>query len=120
MLSFEGDVLADEMTLSEQGIRDRDRIEMSMADETTAAASAPSGNAAALDAVLDALGCRKDALDELEQRLRQRETVHQEFFTRVLEELDSINFDGCAACASTAQSLALSPVVCSEGERSPS
>eukprot|EP00966_Prymnesium_polylepis_P266786 6162946-Prymnesium_polylepis.1 len=97
-LRFDGEPLADEMTLSEQGIQDRDRIEMVVTDPNAPASSGAASGA--LDEALAALDGKKAAIDELEAKVRRREPAHQELFTRVLEGLDNIELDGYVLRAS--------------------
>jgi hypothetical protein len=92
-LYLRGDPLADEMTLSEQGIADRDRIELRSVS-SDAAAAAPSGGSGtattAFDNVIAQIDHAAQELDVLRQQVERSEYVHQEYFTRLLEALDTL------------------------------
>jgi len=117
-LRLMGDSLCDEATLAEQGVQDRERIELVVlgggADADASAGSAaapielepaapppsapsPSGGGAAASAFSGRIGAElravRSGLDALEKRVRS-EKVHQEHFTRVLEQLDALDLDG--------------------------
>ena len=89
-LRFLGEALADEMTLAEQGIQDREKIELVL---IKAHVDALGGGAlvSAQFAVLQAIASK---LDHLETKVAS-ERVHPEVVTRVLEELDNVQLDGC-------------------------
>jgi len=89
-LRLHGEVLADEMTLSEQGVQDRDRIELVVV-KAGAAEAPPSAGVGTLVAKLQA---SERKLDELAAKVAASESVHQEFFTRILEEIDNLDLDG--------------------------
>ena len=113
----QGDSLCDEATLAEQGVQDRERIELVVlgggtdADASAGSAAAPiepSGRRRRRRRCRrrrqrrrlhllrpDRRGAPRGAqrLDALEKRVRS-EKVHQEHFTRVLEQLDALDLDG--------------------------
>ena len=94
-LYLRGDPLADEMTLSEQGIADRDRIELRSVSSSTASAPAGSNDssaasAAAFESVLAQIDRAAQELELLRQQVDRSESVHQEYFTRLLEGLDTL------------------------------
>jgi hypothetical protein len=79
-------VLDDEVALSEQGVADRDRLIL-----TTSASGS------ALGAALCALSTSAVRIDQLAAQLAAGTPAHEEFYTRVLVELDGIEaFDRCA------------------------
>jgi len=75
-------VLLDELPLADQGLADRDRLAL-----TTAASPTPLGR------VLEALSA---SAAELELLAGSPLSLHPELFTRVLEKIDGVGFDGCA------------------------
>ena len=91
-LLLRGDALADEMTLTECLVRDRDRIELARrAPEVPENARAAS---AALEPVLESISALAAQLEALERRVASAEAVHQEHFTQLLERLDGLSLDG--------------------------
>ena len=95
LLVLRGEALADEMTLAEQGIVDRDRIELQDANVAKAVAgvpdtSAPAAGGSQLDRVLATIDEAATSLDKLALQVDSYEYVHQEYFTRLLETLDNL------------------------------
>ena len=109
-LLLQGEELADELTLAEQGVRDRDRIELRLrtpenADpqqvsgyghSSSSSAAHSSGNfgSSSLERALTSLEQVAKALDGHDVQIANRDHVHQEYFTRHLEALDSIDLGG--------------------------
>ena len=103
-LQAHGAVLADEMTLAEQHVFDRDRV--LMVDAAAAAAAEAAANAAAdaagggsghsreLDAVLAAIDKAATQLAGYEKQVSGSDYVHQEYFTRLFESLDNLPLEG--------------------------
>lgn len=82
-------VLDEEVALSEQGVADRDRLILTTATSGTA-----------LGAALCALSTSAVKIDQLAAQLAAGTPAHEEFYTRVLVELDCTQaFDRCAQCA---------------------
>lgn len=82
-------VLDEEVALSEQGVADRDRLILTTATSGTA-----------LGAALCALSTSAVKIDQLAAQLAAGIPAHEEFYTRVLVELDCTQaFDRCAQCA---------------------
>ncbi len=103
-LRAHGESLADEMTLAEQHIQDRDRIELHVigqdepeeapAQQQQQQPSASGGAGASALAVVEAeLSEASRLLADYEEKLRALQPVHQEYFTRVLEKLDCLSLD---------------------------
>ena len=88
-LRLNGQVLMDELTLAECGIKDRDRIEL-VRFEPAGGGGNKRGQSAALEPAIAKLTACAETLDGFEARMRQKEPVHQELFTRLLEQLDGI------------------------------
>lgn len=105
LLLLRGEPLADEMTLGEQGIVDRDRIELQRIKDTpldnVAARSDESYPGAALTVAGQFLIDAEEQLLELEAQVNAGQSVHQEHFTRLLERLDGVVLDGCASLPGT-------------------
>ena len=77
-LSLHGEVLCDELTLSEQQVADRDRIELTVGALPPPAPGGGSGEgAAALNAALSALDAVALQLDTLQRQVGAEEDVHQ-------------------------------------------
>ena len=103
LLQLRGEAIADELTLAEQGVLDRDRIELCDASQVTGEAAADGADVAASDGpgsdvlverafmVMDAT---EKSLAELTQQVEQQHYVHQEHFTRLLEKLDTLMLEG--------------------------
>ena len=103
LLQLRGEAIADELTLAEQGVLDRDRIELCDASQVTGEAAADGADVAASDGpgsdvlverafmVMDAT---EKSLAELTQQVEQQHYVHQEHFTRLLEKLDTLVLEG--------------------------
>ena len=98
---FNGKPLQDELTLAECGIVDRDRIELARREAAPKAEGgewagqwAGGGQSAALDAVIAALDKCANQLEEFSTKVGNRTFVHQELFTRLLEQLDGLSLDG--------------------------
>ena len=81
-LIMAGDELCDEMTLAEQGVQDRERLELRA--PAPPAAPAPGGP---MSEALSQIQAIELNLDELQAKLRASQNVHQEYFTRVLESV---------------------------------
>ena len=78
-LVFEGEVLADEMSLAEQGVQDRDKLVLRprMATQPTSSSVGPSNSGSALEAALATLQQANTVLDSYEEKVLQRVAVHQ-------------------------------------------
>ena len=95
VLFLNGEVLCNEMTLVECGLRDRDRIELQRLVPPQQQQQHQSGvGSSALEAALTSLEQVAKLLDAHDVQLLNREPVHQEYFTRLLESLDGITLDG--------------------------
>lgn len=82
-------VLDDAVSLSDQGVGDRDRLILTTSASETA-----------LGAALCALSASAVRIGQLAAQLAAGTPPHEELFTRVLVELDGIEaFDRCAPCA---------------------
>lgn len=89
-LRLRGDVLCDEMTLSEQGVQDHERIDL-VVRQPNAPSAPPS---AGVQPLLSQLDRTRAKLDEMETKLLASENVHQEVFTRLFEDIDNVSLDG--------------------------
>jgi hypothetical protein len=98
VLVLNGEVLCDEMTLAEHGVRDRDRIQLAkqQQDPPPQAFGGSGGNvgSSSLEAALTSLEKVAKDLDGYEVSIANRQSVHQELFTRLLESLDGIELEG--------------------------
>lgn len=97
VLLLNGEVLCDEMTLVECGLQDRDRIQLELLapSQQQQQQQEQSGvGSSALLAALNSLEQVAKLLDGHDVQLHNGEPVHQEYFTRLLESLDSITLDG--------------------------
>lgn len=90
-LSLNGEVLADEMTLVECNVKDRDRLLLARAQPDAGPGGLPSE---ALESALHAISECAAQLDTFEAQMASRQAVHQELFTRLLERLDGLTLDG--------------------------
>ena len=79
-LRLHGELLADEMTLSEQGVADRDRIELASpaAPGASESMSTAAGGTSQLQRLLVDLDEVAAKLDDYEEQIRRGESVHQE------------------------------------------
>lgn len=66
------------------------------APATASGGSSSGGGVGALESAMQALDGIGGRLNELEEQVRSRQPPHQELFTRVLEQLDSLDLDRCA------------------------
>ena len=80
-------ILEDEMSISEQGVTNRDRLIL-----TTTASPSPLGQA------LNELSASASDVSKLEKQLSTGNPPHQELYTRILEKLDCIEFGRYAPC----------------------
>lgn len=94
ILTLNGEVLCDEMTLAEQGVRDRDRIELSKQLPPQQQQQFAGHGSSSLDAALTSLEEVAKTLDGYDVQIANRTFVHQELFTRLLETLDGVSLDG--------------------------
>ena len=97
VLLLNGEVLCDEMTLAEHGVRDRDRIQLAkQQQEPPPQANGGGANvgSASLEAALTSLEKVAKDLDGYDVSVANRVSVHQELFTRLLESLDGIELTG--------------------------
>lgn len=94
-LIFNGAPLPDEMSLAECCIKDRDRIELARrAPEPSAGGGGHTAGTTALEPLLTVIDACAKQLDDYVAQIGQRQFVHQELFTRLLERLDGLSLDG--------------------------